>query len=196
MILQPSILLSTNSNKITIPDSPSFKDKNDLASKTELETTKTQINNHINDFVVYQSQVEQQLQELTTKIDNIKKETLQSIYKVGDVFISFDNKNPSEKFGGTWALEKDRFLIGAGGTYNVDATGGSTTHILTIDEMPSHNHSVSSIGDNTWIGDRNGKTKLGWRNTDVMVITDHTGGGQAHNNMPPYKAVYIWRKTA
>ena len=35
---------------------------------------------------------------------------------------------------------RDRFIVGAGSTYNVKDTGGEATHKLTTNEMPSHNH--------------------------------------------------------
>ena len=40
---------------------------------------------------------------------------------------------------------RNRFVVGAGSSYNVGSTGGEATHTLTINEMPSHNHSFSGI---------------------------------------------------
>jgi len=39
---------------------------------------------------------------------------------------------------------RDRFVVGAGNTYSVAATGGSTTHTITTSEMPSHSHTFSA----------------------------------------------------
>lgn len=41
---------------------------------------------------------------------------------------------------------RDRFIVGAGKDYNVGNTGGEVNHILTINEMPSHNHTLNLSG--------------------------------------------------
>lgn len=93
---------------------------------------------------------------------------------------------------GAWTQIKDRFLLAAGDTYTVGATGGEATHVLTVNEMPSHNHVYSFPGHDTgtdWYG-QNGVAK---GSTDT---TRSSGGGLAHNNMPPYQTVYVWQRTA
>lgn len=116
------------------------------------------------------------------------------IYPIGALFLTTSNVNPSTYLGGTWEQVKDRFLLGAGDTYSSGATGGEATHVLTISEMPSHNHlgikhyqsNASSTGYST-----------SWSEQLYESIgTDYTGGGQAHNNMPPYLVIYIWKRTA
>lgn len=42
---------------------------------------------------------------------------------------------------------KDKFVVGAGGGYAAGATGGEAAHVLTIDEMPSHNHGGATGGE-------------------------------------------------
>ena len=39
---------------------------------------------------------------------------------------------------------RGRFVIGAGGSYSVGNTGGESEHTLTVDEMPSHNHTTNN----------------------------------------------------
>lgn len=64
-------------------------------------------------------------------------------YPVGSVYISVNNVSPASMFGGTWQQIKDRFLLGVGDTYrDVKQTGGESSHTLTINEMPVHNHSA------------------------------------------------------
>ena len=39
---------------------------------------------------------------------------------------------------------RDKFIVGSGSTYAVGTTGGEASHTLTVNEMPSHNHSGSA----------------------------------------------------
>lgn len=71
-----------------------------------------------------------------------------AIYPVGSIYISSNSTNPGTLFGGTWeAYAQGRTLIGNGTSdqaFNAGATGGSSTHTLTTNEMPSHTHTQNS----------------------------------------------------
>ena len=83
---------------------------------------------------------------LTT--DNIKSNIINLIYPVGSIYMSVNNVSPASFLGGTWEALKDRFLIGAGNTYSVNSTGGSTTssYTLTSANIPAHSHSYTVSG--------------------------------------------------
>jgi len=72
----------------------------------------------------------------------------EAIYPVGSIYISSNSTNPGTLFGGTWeAYAQGRTLIGNGTSdqaFNAGATGGSSTHTLTTNEMPSHTHTQNS----------------------------------------------------
>lgn len=75
-----------------------------------------------------------------------------SIYPVGSIYMSVNNVNPSTVFGGTWEQIKDKFLLACGDTYNNGATGGSATHTLAVNQLPSHSHSytrATGVGNHT-----------------------------------------------
>ena len=123
---------------------------------------------------------------------------LSKVYPVGSIYMSLSSTDPKDLFGGTWERLKDRFLLAAGDKYSVGATGGEATHTLTKDEMPSHNHyaaingGTDSYGQNrTTIGSFANKAQ-GYSDSSTIFAT---GGGNAHNNMPPYLAVYMWKRT-
>ena len=121
------------------------------------------------------------------------------VYPVGSIYMSTANTSPAVLFGGTWEQLKDKFLLGAGDTYTAGDTGGEATHTLTTNEMPSHKHQLSyyditygSSGKNTWVLDV-GSKHSGFVNSPSI---NTEGGDQAHNNMPPYLVVYMWKRTA
>lgn len=146
------------------------------------------------------------------------------IYPVGSIYMSVNAVNPSTLFGGTWEQLKDRFLLGAGDTYSNGATGGEATHTLTVDEMPAHTHEVTGETNTTGahVHSYNGWYSYGAGSSGGSVANarlsdsartdpfnsagDHkhtvtgtassTGGGKAHNNLPPYLVVNIWKRTA
>lgn len=143
-------------------------------------------------------------------IQKVKGYMLDKTYPVGAVYISVNNTNPSILFGGTWEQLEGRFLLGAGdlkdsndniiASYTNGDTDGEVNHTLSVNEMPSHNHRVSSGWQSASGIDRLQFAQLsgGYNNNgtgDVQFI-ESTGGGQAHNNMPPYIAVYMWKRTA
>lgn len=131
-----------------------------------------------------------------------KAELLDAVYPIGSLYMSVNAADPNTLFGGTWERLKDRFLLAAGDTYAAGATGGEAAHTLTVEEMPSHNHSLSdpidknSIKLGSMTGDANWALTKRAASYDYNLTTNNTGGGAAHNNMPPYLTVYMWKRTA
>lgn len=119
------------------------------------------------------------------------------IYPVGSIYMSTDSTDPSLLFGGTWEQIKDTFLLAAGTTYAAGSTGGEATHTLTVDEMPSHGHSLqyyNSSGALSFGYNFGNKGALSGSDEQSSSGIAKAGGGQAHNNMPPYLAVYVWKR--
>lgn len=122
--------------------------------------------------------------------------TAQGAYPVGAIYLSVTDANPAALFGGTWERIGGRFLLGADATYTAGSTGGEVAHTLTADEMPRHNHDVDNLnasGNATPFMTVQAQDKKGFGGN---VKTMYAGGNQPHNNMPPYLAVYMWRRTA
>lgn len=79
--------------------------------------------------------------------------------------------------------------------------GGEKKHTLTVNEMPSHIHNIIYANNGKAINlDGGGNTyNLSWGTSGYSgngIITTPTGGGQEHNNMPPYFTCYIWCRIA
>lgn len=123
-------------------------------------------------------------------------------YPVGAVYLSVSPTSPQTLFGGTWERLKDVFLLAAGDIFTAGSTGGERTHTLTREELPAQ--SLELLVDGTGLADitttfaaGSNRSGLGWDHTDGrMITTEPMGNGQAHNNMPPYLAVYIWKRVA
>ena len=134
-----------------------------------------------------------------------KDKLLNTIYPVGSIYMSVSDNSPQNFLGGTWVRIEGQFLLGAGSGYNAGSTGGEATHTLTTDEMPSHNHFLNRIvpggsGGNYTVMATTTQSANSWdsskKNSIPNVTMDSRGESKAHNNMPPYLAVYIWKRTA
>lgn len=116
-----------------------------------------------------------------------------TIYPVGSIYMSVSNTDPALLFGGTWEVISGRFLYSADDGHWAGAMGGEEKVTLTVNEMPAHNHQfreATSAGESTgyrFVAE-NGKY------SHAGVYMSNTGGGKAHNNMPPYLAVYMWKR--
>ena len=117
------------------------------------------------------------------------------VYPVGSIYQSMNATSPSDFIGGTWTKIKT-FLYGAD---TAQKTGGEAEHTLTKEEMPKHNH--RTINQNCIFNayDESRVTVASGTNATFsqgyFTVTD-AGGGQAHNNLPPYTTCFIWYRTA
>lgn len=128
---------------------------------------------------------------LTPKID--RGQLLDLVYPVGSIYIAYHHTSPAELFGGTWTRMQDCFLWACAASESIGETGGEKTHVLTVNEMPSHRHDVAYAGTS---GNSYGFVDSTSAGSSGMQRTSYTGGGAAHNNMPPYVSVAVWRRTA
>lgn len=108
-------------------------------------------------------------------------------------------ENVARHFGfGTWEQIKDTFLLSCGDKHTAGESGGAETHTLTIEEMPSHTHDIRyrtgfSLGGQYSALRRNVEDDL-YDGVDASALS--AGGDQPFSIMPPYKAVYTWKRIA
>lgn len=130
---------------------------------------------------------------------NLKSDLVDIIYPVGSIYLAYNHVNPSTLFGGSWVRIEGRFLWATSASGTIGSTGGESTHTLTINEMPSHNHDLNSnlnwdASNGTIAKFRTGSNGNNYGKGNLN--TAYVGGGQPHNNMPPYIEISAWRRTA
>lgn len=85
-------------------------------------------------------------------LEALRRLMVQSIYQVGDIYMSMVSDDPAKRFGGKWERISGRFLIGADEkSYKAGNAGGAATRSLTVDNMPAHSHTATmqSAGGHT-----------------------------------------------
>ena len=126
-------------------------------------------------------------------------------YPVGSIYMSVNSTNPGELFGGIWEQIQGRFLLGQGSGYSAGTMGGEANHALSVSELPKNIGHLNALSwaSNNWMTD--GSFSVEQKNKDRTspggsdwgdALYTLSGGGLAHNNMPPYLVVYIWKRTA
>ena len=134
-----------------------------------------------------------------TKLNNANKGTpldkyiLNKVYPIGSIYISVNNVNPGNLFGGTWAsFGEGRTLIGAGTgtdangkqmTFTAGATGGE------------YSSSLLNIGDSSYGLGR----VTGYCDRYLVRDTPLSGNKERNAQIPllqPYIGSYIWRRIA
>jgi hypothetical protein len=118
---------------------------------------------------------------------------LDFIYPVGSIYLSYSHVSPAELFGGTWVRIENAFLWAVASNGAIGQTGGEAEHTLTVSELPAHTHGSVYSQHATGTKDKAWYTTAG---SSVAYGTVSAGGGEAHNNMPPYIQVSAWRRTA
>lgn len=153
-----------------------------------------------------------QLNTLLNKLNNL--------YPVGSIYMSVNNTDPSTLYGGTWERIQDTFLMCAGSSYAPASTGGNASH----NHAMAHTHSLGSDGyacftvfssgrlayiedggkptySTTFGCNVSGAAGMSVDSTYGIRLAGNTNGVSTANtsdgnSLPPYLAVYVWKRTA
>lgn len=144
-------------------------------------------------------------------------ELLELLYPIGRGFIDFTDIDYSNYLGLTWEREVvGMFPVGYDpndSDFNeIGKTGGEKTHTLTVDELAKHTHtqkqhrhSSSSMQATLANGQKDimrsatqasAGSAAAQYTAYTTAVNEDTGGGQPHNNVPPYKVVAYWKRIA
>ncbi len=118
-------------------------------------------------------------------------------HPVGSIYISADSTSPAQLFGGDWMQLKDVFLLAAGSKYSAGSTGGEESHKLLQSELPQT--LPLPYGGNYVSGQREDvidRSVVYLNGSADGHANIKVGEGRAINNMPPYEAVYMWKRIA
>ena len=116
-----------------------------------------------------------------------------AILPVGSMVLRYDHTDPSTLYPGTtWVRVHSAFPWFTDTSGQIGLTGGERNVTLTVNQIPAHNHggtytNAGTARTHAWLA--SGGSAMGYD-------TVRAGGGQAHNNMPPYIQVSAWRRTA
>lgn len=140
---------------------------------------------------------------LQKQIDNLKllqDNWLDKVYPIGSIYKSVDNTSPEELFGGAWMpWGQGKVPVGVDSNDNdfsgVEKTGGEKTHVLTVQEMPTHKHNFIYADDNGTAGIYDTFIYNDYRQARLLDnAMAETGNSQPHNNMQPYETLYMWKR--
>lgn len=102
---------------------------------------------------------------------------LDALFPIGYIYQSTKSTDPGTFIGGTWTALTGRVLVGAGTDFPAGSTGGTATvdaHSAAFGYLPQGASAASG---------------------STFGVHDH-GMGATNSNMPPFKSVYMWERTA
>ena len=134
--------------------------------------------------------------ETDAKIKEILAAQREEDYKRVRYWVSNDPTSPASFIGGTWERIEGEFIMGASDTYPAGSTGGAKTVTLTKENLPNYALSKACLSAVTdCYGAKIEQLKWGttgaWHG-DMML----GGSSQAFSILPPYLALYMWRRVA
>lgn len=131
---------------------------------------------------------------------------LATAYPVGAIYTSVNSTSPALLFGGTWERLEDKFLLGANDA-NAGTMGGDSSHShssgtmraqFALDGSSSAKfHYKPTANAGAWTAEKlitvsSSTSSTTSRNAGIAVDGDTTSA----SHMPPYLAVYMWKRTA
>lgn len=141
-------------------------------------------------------------------------------YRVGDYCITENATSPAAEYGGVWEQVTDRFLYGAGGTETVGETGGGSGHAhtygvsfpeyhgaptcnsqyagaLTGGVTGTDNIAAFTYANGQFQGDATFNAALtGEEQQQSVWLQQSVTTTSSNTELPPYRAVNIWRRVS
>ena len=117
-----------------------------------------------------------------------------AILPIGTIIMRYDHTDPSTLYPGTtWVRVHSAFPWFTDTAGQIGTTGGERNVTLTVSQIPAHSHG------SVYSQHAPGTKSQAWyttAGTSLAYGAVETGGGAAHNNMPPYIQISAWRRTA
>ena len=124
-------------------------------------------------------------------------------FMVGDIFVTTNTIKPEVRYPGTeWEeLPEETFLMIASSKYTVKSSGGENEVTLTVEQIPAHTHPIKDKVYDVEFGRNDGgggnRSPIGGTGKSHGIVeASSVGGGQPHNNMPKFYAIYGYRRIA
>ena len=175
---------------------------------TKFDEINNSIKNLQSDYNSIQTQEQKDYsQDIATLKTGVEKNTkkIDNLLPIGSIIMWSGTTIPTN-----WALcngangtpdLRDRFVVGAGSSYSIGATGGVNTVTLTKDQMPEHKHLMWFNGNNAnnpWgqaVNTYKSPTDRGILSTEMSLnYNSPVGKNEPHENRPPYYALaYIMK---
>lgn len=177
----------------------------------ELDSESTEHRSEINNNRI--GDLEKTIRSLQTQVSNLAKDfkiSKQSLPPNNSILL-VDDPGGCPEHG--WidlgreepAFFAGRVIIGAGkhsseAQYRYRDYGGETKHILRLNEIPKHSHTVETYEGGFDVVGNGSKRRINfddgwpWEGITKKLVTDTKGGGGAHNNMPPYVTTYFCKR--
>lgn len=151
---------------------------------------------------------------------SIDARDLYNVWPVGSIYMSLNNTNPANLFGGTWEAIEGRFLIGVGSStddngetweFAFGQAHGEYKHALVDSEIPNYTGFFPAVVPGGHANYCKGIFKASSTTDSGQTLSNEgiqqggaymwgysidIGGNGTHNNMPPYLAVYMWKRVA
>lgn len=129
-------------------------------------------------------------------------------FPIGSIYLTVGSYNPSTYFGGKWEKISGGYLWGCNSSIDNNLMDSSVGHtksfdtILTIDQIPSHKHTVNKawgrdIGGSGW-GAIIQQYSSGYvfSPSSINDQMSNTGGGKGHSHDIPHIGVRVWKRIA
>jgi hypothetical protein len=127
-------------------------------------------------------------------------------YAVGDIYFTtqvFADADAVAGYfgGGEWeAWGGGTYMSMAGTNTGVTLTGntvsGAHEKVITIDQMPAHNHDIAIVAGGGVVDITGGDNRRYVEGGDIVGATNQTGAGQPFNLNPRTTTSYAWLRTA